>query len=315
MGCFNLLNYFNNRKKLYKDLAKANVFKSITMAVIQLSLGFFKAGALGLVSGQLASQIASNTKLFFNIQRLNLFSKISKIKIIALAKRYKDFPKFSVWSTFFNTASVQLPILMLASFFSTSIVGFYSLSHRFISMPIVLIGASIGQVFFQKSATLKDDKEALKKLVLNTYQKLFKIGILPFSIIMIYGDYIFSFVFGEEWLIAGQYAQVLSIWILFVFITSPLTNLFATLEMQREALYFNIVMFISRIMIIAIGGLIIQDAYITILIYGISSALFWMFWGFYLLNIVGINYGESFIYIFRYLIPVILLLTIIRIYI
>ena len=31
IGLFNLLNYFNNRKKHYKDIAKANIIKSITM--------------------------------------------------------------------------------------------------------------------------------------------------------------------------------------------------------------------------------------------------------------------------------------------
>ena len=31
IGLFNLLNYFNNRKKYYKDIARANIIKSITM--------------------------------------------------------------------------------------------------------------------------------------------------------------------------------------------------------------------------------------------------------------------------------------------
>jgi O-antigen/teichoic acid export membrane protein len=167
-------------------------------------------------------------------------------------------------------------------------------------MPMALIGTSIGQVFYQKSAEYKTDKIKLKNLTFNTYKKLLKIGLIPFSIIMFYADYIFSFVFGKEWLIAGQYAQVLSFWILFVFITSPLTNLFSTLEKQKIALYFNIVLFLSRVLILSIGGMYL-NAYMTILLYGITGALFWMFWAFYLLFLVEVSYKESILYTFKYL--------------
>ena len=82
MGCLNLLNYYNNRKKYYKDLAKASVFKSIGSAIVQLLLGFLKAGAIGLISGQIFAQIISNTKLFLNIKKDNLFIKIKQLKFI-----------------------------------------------------------------------------------------------------------------------------------------------------------------------------------------------------------------------------------------
>jgi len=79
-GIWNILNYFNNRKKQYKDIAKATIIKSIVTAIVQLSVGFIKQGATGLVSGQLLSQLFANTKLL---------SKISKVKIIAVAKGQK----------------------------------------------------------------------------------------------------------------------------------------------------------------------------------------------------------------------------------
>jgi len=59
---------------------------------------------------------------------------------------------------------------------------------------------------------------------------------------------------------------VLSIWILFVFITSPLTNLFATLEKQKLGLYFNIALLTSRIIILVYGGYILKDSDLTVII-------------------------------------------------
>ena len=300
LGFYNLLNYFNNRKKKYRDIAVSKIVKAIALSIIQLSIGFLKKGAFGLFSGQIASNFVANATLIKNvINDKVLLSTISKEKILTVGRRYVDFPKFLMWSALLNSASLQIPIVLLSSFFMPSIVGFFALSHRFISMPMALIGSSIGEVFFQKSAEIKNDKEALKTLTFSTYKKLLKIGIIPFSIFTFFGDYIFLFFFGEKWLIAGQYAQTLSIWILFVFITSPISNLFSTLELQKKSLTFNVLIFISRILVLLIGGLIIRDPYLTILIYGITGTVFWVLFGFYLLKIVGVKYKESFLFTFK----------------
>ena len=42
IGIWNLLNYFNNRVKNYKNIKNANILKSLTLAFLQLSIGFFK---------------------------------------------------------------------------------------------------------------------------------------------------------------------------------------------------------------------------------------------------------------------------------
>ena len=81
-GIFNILNYFNNRKKNYKDISNANILKSIVAAIIQLSIGFIQQGATGLISGQIISQFFANTKLLKNIIKDKvLISKIKKKKI------------------------------------------------------------------------------------------------------------------------------------------------------------------------------------------------------------------------------------------
>lgn len=289
-GLFNLLNYFNNRKKQYKDLAKATILRAFAGAVVQLSVGFLKQGATGLISGQLVSQLIANTKLLKNIIKDKLLlTKINKIKIIALAKRYKKFPKFDMPSAIMNTASLQMPVLLLGTFFTTATVGFFSLSHRFISMPMSIIGGSIGQVFFQQSANVKNDKEALKKLTLSTYKKLFKLGIIPFSIITAFGDVIFAFVFGQEWIVAGEYAQVLAIWILFLFVHSPITSLFSTLEKQKEAMIINIVIILSRVAVISFTALLFSDAYITIVSYSILGILLNLYILFYFFKLLDIS--------------------------
>ena len=312
-GIFNILNYFNNRKKNYKDISNANILKSIVAAIIQLSIGFIQQGATGLISGQIISQFFANTKLLKNIIKDKvLISKIKKKKIIALAKRYKNFPKYSMPSGLLNITSLQVPVFLLGAFFNIAIVGFYSLSYRFISLPMSIIGSSIGQVFFQKSSELKNDKKALKKITLETYKKLFKIGILPFAIITVFGDYIFAFVFGKDWIVAGEYAQLLAIWILFLFIHSPITNLFSTLEKQKDALIFNITIIFSRILIISLGGYFFKDIYITIFLYSVLGIFLNLNILFYFFRLLKINIFNEIVYLLTNIMIVIFPLYVVR---
>jgi len=87
IGLFYILNYTNNRFKLYKDISKATIMRSIVNASMLLLMGVLKTGFSGLISGQIISQIVANTKLFYNIQNKGLLKDIKKDIIKVLAKK------------------------------------------------------------------------------------------------------------------------------------------------------------------------------------------------------------------------------------
>ncbi len=165
MGCFNLLRYFNNRKKFYRDLAEAKVYKSIGMAIVQLSLGFFKAGAIGLISGHIFSQIISNTKLFINIKKLNLHKKIKRVKILAFARKYKKLPIFNLPNVLIDGIRVTAINILITKLFSISTLGYFSLSLRVVQTPMSIIGGSISEIFFQRVSTHQKIERRLKGLL------------------------------------------------------------------------------------------------------------------------------------------------------
>jgi lipopolysaccharide exporter len=314
LGIWDMLSYFNNRKKQYKILSNVTIIRSILLASFQLIIGFFQSGPAGLIGGSLFSQALANLSL---IRRLAsdkvLFSHITAAKIITLAKRYSHFPKFTMWSGLLNIASLQIPVILLGLFFSATIVGLFSLSHRVISIPMSVMGSSVSQVFYQRSVEIKNNKKELENLTVKTYKKLIQVGVAPFSIILVFGDLIFAFVFGSEWRIAGEYAQILSLWILLVFITSPLATLMLTLEKQKEVLYFNVSIFISRILSIAYGGFILKDAYQTILIFSVVGIIFFLFWIKYIMHLVSVNSTTIALFAIKYFLPVVGVLFFIRI--
>lgn len=223
-GLWNVLDCFNNRRKNYKDMRNATIIKSIVTAIIQLSVGFVKQGATGLISGQLISQFFANTKLAMNIIKDKaLMSKISKVKIIALAKRYKDFPKFSLWAGLANTLSHNLTNILISTFYSVGTLGFYSLVQRVLGMPSSLIGSSIGQVFYQQATKEKQQTGKAIETFKATVKKLLILGVPSFGILFLIVEDLFALVFSEEWRVAGVYAQIMVPLFLIKFVVSPLT--------------------------------------------------------------------------------------------
>ena len=62
IGIFNALNYYNTRMQKFGVIAQVKVVKSITLSVVQIVFGLFKAGVGGLISGQIVSHIFANGK-------------------------------------------------------------------------------------------------------------------------------------------------------------------------------------------------------------------------------------------------------------
>ena len=260
MGLWNILNYFNNRRKNYKDIANATIVKSIITAVIQLSVGLLKQGATGLISGQIISQLFANTKLAKNIIKDKiLISKISKVKIIALAKRYKDFPKYSMWAILANTLSTHLVNILISAFYSVATLGFYSLVQRVLGVPSSLVGGAIGQVFFQEATKEKQQTGRAINSFNSTIKKLLIIGLPSFGILFFIVEDLFAFVFGESWGIAGSYAKIVMPLFFIQFVVSSLTVVNSIFEKQKISLVWQILLLILALLSLYIGSIYFVD--------------------------------------------------------
>lgn len=112
-----------------------------------------------------------------------LISKISKIKIIALTNRYKDFPKYNLVSNLSNIFTLQIPFFMIPKLFNLSISGYFFFAQKIISILSFLIATSTSQVLFQKvSENIKDNNKNMP-IFLTTLIKLIFLS-LPISFIV-----------------------------------------------------------------------------------------------------------------------------------
>ncbi|OGO27377.1 MAG: hypothetical protein A2136_01505 [Chloroflexi bacterium RBG_16_54_11] len=275
-GFFQALNYWNTRVKHFGRLSIARVSASLTTSALPILLAFFgRADAASLVFSYLAGTFIFTLVLGLQVLRDNLAiitRSVARSRMLANLKHYRKFPLVDSWGSFINNLSWQLPSLMLLYFFSESVVGHYSLSNRMILLPMTLLGSSVSQVFFQRTSELRSDPARLSTSVELVFRRLASIGLFPALVLGIAGPELFSIVFGASWTEAGRYAQILSPWMFILFISSPLSTLFATLERQELALVVNAIILVTRFAALAIGGLS-HDIILTLVIWSGSGVL------------------------------------------
>jgi len=253
VGLFNSLNEYNTRKKNYKDIAKSKVIKSIVLATVQLSIGFIKQGATGLISGQILAQMFANLKLLKNVIRDKaLIEKISFNSIKAQAKRYIKFPKYSLGGVIAGSLSIHFVEILISSFFSVATLGFYTLVQKILGLPMSLIGGSIGQVFYQEATQEKHKSGKAIIIYKKTFKKLSILSVLFFGFLYFSVEDIFTFVFGQEWHIAGVYAKIIIPLFFIRFIYVALSMTYDLFESLKTELIWQVCYFLGLMAIIYI---------------------------------------------------------------
>lgn len=279
IGIDNVLHRYAIRNAHYKIIAQTQVTQQIGNNVVKTVLGFVSKGPVGLFIGTVFSQIARACRLLLG-ERKSLFEKSNFPNvndIVITIKRYKKFPLVTSWSVLLNSVSVQLPVIMITKLFSSETSGAYAMANRMLNLPMVLIGASVANVFLQKSAEVRSDIQNLQKLTNEIYRKLLLLGALCMSTVCFWGDRLFPFVLGSNWGTAGVFSQRLSFWLLFVLATSPLSQIYTVLERQGEGLFMNIVLFVSRIVVILFCYYSGVDSLGMITAYSAISMALWFF--------------------------------------
>jgi O-antigen/teichoic acid export membrane protein len=194
----------------------------------------------------------------------------------------------------FNFLSSQLPVFMIKPFFGEMMLGLYSFSHRYLSIPVQLTSISIGSVYVQKAQSLKDDPSALSALTADLFRKQFRLAVIPFTVLTLWGEEIFTLLFGIEWAFSGQLAQIMAPWLFAVYIGSPLATILVVREKQRISMIYNITLLAARALALLAGGLWLKDISLTIGLFSAIGFLFFTGLTLYSFRLANVKWSPAF---------------------
>ena len=282
VGWFTSFRNYSNRLKKYKLIAGANIGQSISNSLLKLGLGLILSGAAGLIFGVVFGQVVGFLVFFTVHWRLNA-SKAVWMKwseMIRLGKQYILFPKYNMLQGLINNLSGAFPVFILSSYFSTAIAGYYTFGYMILYRPVNLVANAFYQVMYQRFAEKKHVNSSIRPEVIMFLKRTTQVLIVPFIAAGIFFPEIFEFIFGDKWIEAGRYAQIILPWIFMVSLVMPLSFIPDLYRKQRVAMIIDGIKLVVRL-----GGLIVgvimENVYIGLALYSalstiiIGYSLFW----------------------------------------
>lgn len=263
------------RKKQFRITARVAVIQALVVNSSKAGVGWFHPIGAALIIIAAFGQ-AFHAALLWSGIRSRTTARPNEDKsagtIPELAKRHHDFPLYRAPQVALNGLSQSLPILMLASFFGPAAAGFYTLGKTVMGVPTTLIGRSVADVFYPKITEAAHAGENLFKLLLKATSVMAVVGIVPFGIVILFGPWLFSLVFGGEWITAGEYARWVSVWLYFGFLNRPSVAAIATLGLQGFFLGYEIISVCIRAVALYLGFIIFKSDLVAIALFSMSGA-------------------------------------------
>jgi teichuronic acid exporter len=245
-GLNTIFSAWSVRKKKFKLLSGNRIYTAFVAPFFSIILGFILIGPAGLFIGLLVSQIFPTIRMsYYFFRQDELDFRFESQHFAAVAKLFRNFPRFSLPADFINNLSNQMPVLMLGHLGGSHVVGWYNLSVRMLGLPSTLIATAVSDVFRQRATEDFHTFGSCRSIFLKVFKTLVLVSIIPFTILLLFGPSIFSFVFGEQWREAGKIAQVIGVLYVFKFVVSPLSYVTFIAGKQWVGLMIDILLLVT----------------------------------------------------------------------
>ncbi|MCE9664977.1 oligosaccharide flippase family protein [Halomonas sp. M5N1S17] len=277
---YELLTLWATRKKAFKPMARTQVWQVTLGSVVKIGLGLLAVKPLGLLIGQVVQQgggVVSLTRYFLDSFRQHSRA-VSWPRMRFLSLRYLDLPKYRLPSQFLMVFATQAPLLFSAALFGAETTGQLGLALMALGLPIQLFGHTTGKAYFAEISQLgKQQPEKIRRLTVTVIKRLFLLSLAPCVVLLMGGPLLFTLAFGEQWQQAGVFASILSVYLLFQFISSPLVNALTVFDKQKLFLSINLIRTVIIAAVFAAAYHMSLSASVTIAAYSICLALHYLF--------------------------------------
>lgn len=266
---FSVYNEWCIRNKYFKKLSVNKIVNSGAIVLSETTMGLAKTNSFGLIIGETIGRWISALGCIIRCWHddSRTFSKVELAELPKLAKKYIEFPKYTMTGDLLNLIGVRFPALFLILFFCGREVGFFSMAMTIVAIPITIISSAIRDVFKQRAS--EEFKE--KGNCISIFKKTFRIaaitGIIGYASIVCFLPSLFEIVLGDQWTTAGEYSQIVGVAVIFSFVSIPLNGVFIVAKKLKAYLIWQIYYATTTIISIIVGALVFKDMTGTLIIF------------------------------------------------
>lgn len=261
-----LLNYWFYRDHLFgaasvMNLIRAAVFVSVAFVFGLLGDAFPWANGLYIatVASELAGIVHGTPILAQHVSFRNLPPWNT---VWPTVKQFRHFMTWGVPGDLLNALTNYYPLFLLDNHFSKGVVGQFVMARRVIYMPMALLSRTTGDVFVAHASEEIRKKGDCRKLYLTTLFLLSVTSAPIFGLLAFISPPLFALALGEEWRLAGELAQPLTLCAGAAFVISTLARILQVTGLQRLDFMWQILLFVvmsSTLTVVTRAGCTIEE--------------------------------------------------------
>lgn len=275
-GTTRVYTFLFNRFRGFGQIALSEVVTSTTGVVIKILLGLTRPlswlHGMGLPLGTVLGKVAGNVNYLIKIRRLGLPRNIKSEEVRAVARKYKNYPLFSMPKDFLNSFSYNLPFLWLALYFDKAEIGLFGLALTFTLRPVNLLNNAIEKALFVRVSEKVREGLSIEGDVWKFVKYINMVAVPFFALAYVFAGPLFSFVFGNKWAGCDFYVRCLLPWVMVSLTSTPLMLLANVFGRQRGEFIFYVVLLVLRAASVLVG-VVTGNLHLSILLFSLSGML------------------------------------------
>lgn len=251
-GLIQTYTVYLSREKRYKRIVAGRIFQNLIAGGVSIVAALLGFNTLGLVLGYMSG--LSVSAFYFTRYAAVPLRGVSLARMKTLATKHYQYPLFSAPAALLDAATQSAAVFIIGYFYHANILGYFSQANRLMAVPLVLIGASVSQTFFQHAAEQRRQHAKLTPLLLNTTKKLLLYS-APFFLLFIFiAPAAFEWAFGPGWSVAGDYGRLVAIAYWVRLGVSPISQIFFVVQRVKMGSLWQMGYFVTSISVLMIAG-------------------------------------------------------------
>lgn len=261
--------YWLTRRGRFNTVAANRVIAAVAVAVSQIVSALVLGGFRGLVVGATVGQLIALINVSRHVRELNGPLPPGAPSIWGMARRYKKMPLINGPNALVDAVSSAGMNILIARV-AVAGLGQYSLAQKSTTAPASMINSALVQVFLHRMS--KAPRGTLTKLVTRALSRISVVTVPVFLLMYFVLPAVVPWVFGNQWVEAGQLAQALVPWVGLGTLTAPTSNVFVVTERQGTLLAFSIVYGAVPLLVLGLSALPLIDT-VRLLSWSMSALL------------------------------------------
>ena len=232
------------REKKFQEVGYFVAGRGVFRSIAQVSLSLWQG--TGLILGEVFGRLISLGILLRRFPFREALRTALSWQSSKTLKKFKEYPLLFLPSAFIDTLALMAPVPVFTTVYGIDIGGMLALAQRVVSVPLLLLGNAVADVFFGEVADVaRHHPEKARALFLKSTFRLggfaFLLGIglwwlAPWGV---------GVIFGNSWRFTGEMLRVMVPWFVTMLTVNPISRLIFLSRYPWTKLFYDVLALIG----------------------------------------------------------------------